>query len=196
MSIPKKYYDFPTQVMFAVQDDLDEGECRKLGGIAYHDVVICLECGEAIPLYLIDYELGFKELSWISLSEECLGDEVFEENLDKEIQKSDSNSQELSDHFHYIRAVFTNHIQLSEDDTAYWKGQGKYYKFPSYYNDYMIEKAIQENYVEWAKEIYKGVVPDSMLERFQQMLDEYGPSKEDYSWEEIPKEKYRFYSKQ
>ena len=211
MSIPKQYYEIPTQVLFGeldYLDDTDEYRVRPLGGIAYHDYVICMECGQVIPLDYIDYRLGFKELSWISVSDEVLGDEYFDEdwesiegqeflkNLDRDIQESDSNSHKIADHEIYVRAAFVNYIQ-DEGNPHYNHGRGTvfYYKFPDNYSDYMIEKEVQWNYVNWAKEIYSDVVPDALISRFCKVLEEEGPSKEDYSWEKISKEEYDFHSK-
>ena len=184
----KDYYEQPTQVMFGV----DEGEgIRTLAGLAYHDYVICLECGEVLPLQSGQFDHGFKELPWISLSDECLGDEKFEEILDEPAQNEDSNSQEITDNIIYVKASFV--IQSSYRDMLY--SNSNVYQFPSYYNDYMIDKAIQEYYLDWAKKYYKDIIPESALDRFEEIYEQFGIPQNDYSWVTITAEQYHNYKK-
>ena len=183
-----KYYDQPTQVMFRERQD---SEVYTLGGIAYQDYIICLDCGGVIPLSDIDYSLGFKELSWISVSDEMLGDEKFENSLDEPAQNEDSNSQEIADNIIYVKASFV--IQSSHRDMLY--SNSNVYQFPSYYNDYMIDKAIQEYYLDWAKEYYKDIIPESALERFEEIYEQFGIPQNDYSWVTITAEQYHNYKK-
>ena len=73
----KKYYDVPTQVIFY---DVYNG--KKVGGIAYKEDIICGCCGGTLPIEELiedykDFNLSiedyFKELKWISISEEIIG---------------------------------------------------------------------------------------------------------------------------
>ena len=73
------YYDMPTQVKFF---DFDGEEPYWIGGIAYHDVIICGCCGGTIEiseLYDIaeENELGedpIKALNWIDINAEIKGE--------------------------------------------------------------------------------------------------------------------------
>ena len=62
----KNWYDIPTQVKW-----MDEEE-NIHGGIAFGDTMVCACCGGAVPL---DEANILKELEWISLDAEILGDE-------------------------------------------------------------------------------------------------------------------------
>ena len=68
----KPYYDVPTQIEF-----VDYENEEKLGGIAYHDIVICGCCGGVIPIEeMNDGNYGFefqRELEWTNVSDEILG---------------------------------------------------------------------------------------------------------------------------
>ena len=72
------YYDEPTQVKFF---DFDNEASSWVGGIAYHDVVICGCCGTTIEiseLYYMARETGLgkdpiKVLSWIDINEAIKG---------------------------------------------------------------------------------------------------------------------------
>ena len=72
------YYDRPTQVMFKDSRELKE----PLGGIAYGDEIICMCCGGIVSIEEI-YECGgaIIPLAWINLSEEVMGDVVWDEGL-------------------------------------------------------------------------------------------------------------------
>ena len=73
------YYDMPTQVKFF---DFDGEEPYWIGGIAFHDVVICGCCGATIEiadLYDEAEEMGLNEdpikvLSWIDINSEIKGE--------------------------------------------------------------------------------------------------------------------------
>ena len=72
------YYDEPTQVKFF---DFDNEASCWVGGIAYHDVVICGCCGATVEiseLYDMAIETGFGEdpikvLDWTDINEEIKG---------------------------------------------------------------------------------------------------------------------------
>ena len=69
----KKYYDEPTQVIFKINNGAGEELCS---GIAYCGEIICGCCGGVF--FFDDPEQKvtvLKELSWVDLSEEILGDE-------------------------------------------------------------------------------------------------------------------------
>ena len=77
----ERFFDRPTQVAF-----LDTENNVFIGGIADGNRIICLECGGVIEIdeYLDDIEENFPEvafpiieLNWCSLSDECLGDAMF-----------------------------------------------------------------------------------------------------------------------
>ena len=201
MGKPQDYYKYPTQVMFGVMDDGATDHPRQVGGIAFHDYIICAECGEAIPLYLFDSRFGFKELSWIDISEAVVGDETPDEdwesiegqeelkNLVNDIKKADSNSQEISDHVNYVKATFFTH----QDNAMH--GSVCTYVFPAHYNDYMIENEIQEHYIDWATETWKDIVPEAELIRFKEMLEQFGIPQEDYKWEYTNRSEYLKYSR-
>lgn len=160
-----KYYDQPTQVMFGV----DEGEgIRSLAGIAYHDYVICLECGEVIPLRSGQFDHGFKELSWVSLSDECLGDEF----LDEEVQKMPSD--------------FKNKTQVKVRFVCGEYRHGFFTKsFDPIFTDEDIARLLKIEYCEWAKEVCKSYVPQALIDRFDDMIEEYGLTDEELHWEKI-----------
>lgn len=73
------YYDKPTQVKFL---DFDSEEPYWIGGIAFHDVVICGCCGDTIEiseLYEKAEEFGYgyspiEALIWIDISEAIKGE--------------------------------------------------------------------------------------------------------------------------
>ena len=73
------YYDVPTQVKFL---DFNSEEPYWIGGIAFHDVVICGCCGGTIEiseLYEIAEECGYgyspiEALIWIDISEAIKGE--------------------------------------------------------------------------------------------------------------------------
>lgn len=70
MENEKIYYEVPTQVIFMNRDPDIDGD-HTFGGIAYHDFVICGDCGLPIGL---EEAIIVKELPWISISEEIKGD--------------------------------------------------------------------------------------------------------------------------
>ena len=61
-----RWYEKPTQVIF-----IPEGECPCVG-IAYRDEVICTCCG---GVYDLEECLIAHEYEWISLRDECIGDD-------------------------------------------------------------------------------------------------------------------------
>ena len=71
----KTHFDCPTQVAFY---DLDVN--AYVGGIAYGDEIICLECGGVIEIEDLIAEVReqdpdmepFMELSWVGVSEKIL----------------------------------------------------------------------------------------------------------------------------
>ena len=67
----KKWFDEPTQVKFLENEDIRGDRDTSLGGIAFHDFVICGECGATVELDDIE---SIEELPWISISEEILGE--------------------------------------------------------------------------------------------------------------------------
>ena len=66
----KKFYDVPTQVKFKESIEVVDDPCW-LGGIAYEDYIICGCCGGIIQLEDVD---EIKELNWIPISEEIMGE--------------------------------------------------------------------------------------------------------------------------
>lgn len=70
----KKFFDVPTQVLFY---DVD-GD-HYVGGIAYHDEVICGCCGGIMSIDEIyefapsDIEMPIRPLEWIDISSEIRG---------------------------------------------------------------------------------------------------------------------------
>ena len=75
------FFDRPTQVAF-----FDTENKVFIGGIADGNRIICLECGGIIGIdeFLDDIEENFPEiafpiieLNWCNLSNECLGDAMF-----------------------------------------------------------------------------------------------------------------------
>ena len=67
----KNFYYVPTQVKFI--ENADIVDCpRWIGGIAYHDYVICGECGCIIELEDI---ADIVELPWVNISDEVIGEE-------------------------------------------------------------------------------------------------------------------------
>lgn len=67
----RKYYEEATQVIF-IENEAENP--HKIGGIAYHDYVICGECGAIVPISdveIIDY------LPWCPISEEIGGYEIY-----------------------------------------------------------------------------------------------------------------------
>lgn len=73
----KTYYDSPTQVVFSDQENEDESPIL-LGGIAFHEYVICGECGSVIELD--EFKEGqVRELPWCSIDEEIRGDQKLDE---------------------------------------------------------------------------------------------------------------------
>lgn len=65
-------YDRPMMVKFK---EFGKEEESWVGGIAYHNEIICGECGMIIPAGNIAQLLV---LSWVDISEEILGDEAFD----------------------------------------------------------------------------------------------------------------------
>ena len=86
------WYEKPTQVIF-----IPVGECPCVG-IAYRDEVICLCCGGVYDLSecLIAYEY-----EWISLHEECVGDDEHFDEIYSEWNELDSN--QLYEKYEYER---------------------------------------------------------------------------------------------
>ena len=70
MAVLKDFYEKATQVIFLEEERTTEEEPRKIGGIAYHDYIICGECGSVC---LIKDVVIVEELSWCPISEEILG---------------------------------------------------------------------------------------------------------------------------
>ena len=70
----RKYYEEPTQVIFLEEGETEEEESQKIGGIAYHDYIICGECGAVVKIE--DTEI-VEELSWYDISEEIGGYEIY-----------------------------------------------------------------------------------------------------------------------
>ena len=66
----KFYYEKPTQVKFLESSDVVD-EPHWLGGIAYRDEIICMECGGVVEC---DDVADLVELPWVSVSEEVIGD--------------------------------------------------------------------------------------------------------------------------
>ena len=158
----KDYYEQPTQVMFGL--DEDEG-IYTLAGIAYHDYVICLECGEVIPLQ--SFDRGFFELPWISLSDECLRDEF----LDEEGQKMPSDFKVKTQ----VRAYFT----------CGNKKEKLIFDFSSSASDDEIAQAVKNEYCKWAKDVCQSYIPQAFIDRFDDMIEEYGLTEEELHWEKI-----------
>ena len=78
----ERFFNRPTQVAF-----YDTENDVYIGGIAHGNGIICLECGGTIEIdeYLDDIEetcpavqFPIIELSWCNLSNECLGDAMFD----------------------------------------------------------------------------------------------------------------------
>lgn len=69
----RKYYEEATQVIF-IENVEDDDEPRKIGGIAYHDYIICGECGAVVKIE--DTEI-VKELPWYTISEDIGGYEIY-----------------------------------------------------------------------------------------------------------------------
>ena len=69
----RKYYEEPTQVIF-LEEYVTEEKPQKIGGIAYHDYIICGECGAVVKIE--DTEI-VEELSWYDISEEIGGYEIY-----------------------------------------------------------------------------------------------------------------------
>lgn len=76
-----KKYEAPTQVKFF--DSMEDGELTFLGGIAYDTKIICGCCGAVLDIEDViadaeeaglSEEEAIEELSWVSLTEEILGD--------------------------------------------------------------------------------------------------------------------------
>lgn len=61
----KSFYDVPTQVKFFSPEDNE-----IIAGIAYQNVVICGCCG---GIFELDEVQIIEDLSWISLTDEILG---------------------------------------------------------------------------------------------------------------------------
>ena len=86
----KRSFDVPTQVAF-----YDAENELYIGGIAYGDEIICLECGATIEI--ADYCDEIEEvaphvqfpiipMSWCNISDACLGDAMFDINSGEVIQ--------------------------------------------------------------------------------------------------------------
>ena len=80
----KRFFEEPTQVAFYDTEDED-----YIGGIAYCDEIICLECGGAIliEVYLSEIQdvapqiqYPIIPLDWCNISDACLGDARFDSN--------------------------------------------------------------------------------------------------------------------
>lgn len=71
----KDYYDEPTQVLFIEEAQIDDYglDASVCGGIAFHDSVICSDCGCAISLSSILY---LEELEWASVYDDLVGDSI------------------------------------------------------------------------------------------------------------------------
>lgn len=71
----KDFYDEPVQVLFIEEDQIkDYGiDACVCGGIAFHDSVICADCGCAIPLSNILY---LEEIDWASVYNDLVGDSI------------------------------------------------------------------------------------------------------------------------
>lgn len=78
----KLYYNNPVQVRFADPGEVfDDGipldDATVLGGIAFHECVICGCCGVTWDLDEFTEEewneLGFEELNWVNINEEIRG---------------------------------------------------------------------------------------------------------------------------
>ena len=66
-----KYYEEPTQVIF-IEKEVENP--HKIGGIAYHDYVICGECGAIASISEVEI---IDDLSWCDISEEIGGYEIY-----------------------------------------------------------------------------------------------------------------------
>lgn len=72
------YYDMPTQVKFF---DFDSEEPYWIGGIAFHDMIICGCCGGTVEISELyeraeEYKYGnspIEVLNWIDINEEIKG---------------------------------------------------------------------------------------------------------------------------
>lgn len=70
----KNYYEEPVQVLFIEEQIEDYGlDASVCGGIAFHDSVICSDCGCTIPLSEILY---LEELEWVSVYDDLVGDAI------------------------------------------------------------------------------------------------------------------------
>lgn len=77
MNDSELYYAHPVQVRY-----WDPGLCRYIGGIGYHDVIICGCCGkacsidaiidEAAKYSKIDADRAIIELSWVDINQRIL----------------------------------------------------------------------------------------------------------------------------
>jgi hypothetical protein len=67
----KFYYNVPTQVKFKMSEDVCD-DTRWVGGVAYCDEVICMECGAVVECNDI---AEIVELPWVSVSEEIMGED-------------------------------------------------------------------------------------------------------------------------
>jgi hypothetical protein len=72
------YFEAPTQVAFVDEwNDNDEPDMEAvIGGIAYGNEIICGECGSIVDLEDVAALYIFSD--WVTISEEILGEEVFE----------------------------------------------------------------------------------------------------------------------
>jgi hypothetical protein len=86
------WYEKPTQVIF-----IPVGECPCVG-IAYRDEIICLCCG---GVYDLNECLIAHEYEWISLHEECVGDDEHFDEIYSEWNELDSN--QLYEKYEYER---------------------------------------------------------------------------------------------
>lgn len=170
----KDYYEHPTQVMFGVEEDDD---INYLAGIAYHDYVICLDCGEILPLQAGQFDHGFRELAWVSLSEECLGDEPFfnpftDEELGKNAQNDDSKNEIK------IQAIFS----CGRSSCCFFQN------YPSSCSKEEINSDLIQQYIEWAKNVCRDFIPEAVLERFGDFIDRFGLTKEEFCWDYVSEE--------
>ena len=76
-------FDTPTQVAFVDEwNDNDEPDMDMIiGGIAYGTEIICGECGSIVDLEDVAALYIFSD--WVTISEEILGEEVFEKVVEE-----------------------------------------------------------------------------------------------------------------
>lgn len=74
------YFDRPTQVAFKEKEEVCDYP-TWIGGIAFHDIIICGECGHTVLLEDVE---EIRVLPWVSISEEIKGDNYFEDEEEEE----------------------------------------------------------------------------------------------------------------